>query len=227
MSKPFKLRSGNTTPFKQMGSKEAAAGKSSPAKIFGMGLGKMIKGAARKFGQTGVGQVAGKIAGSGALGVGGMVASNMLGGQNPQRMGEAQGVGQAAAGQGGVPPHSHEEEGLNKLPKGGGGMVDFTTGAPIQRNDGQERHKSILGRETAKTPKRGAKRVVTSKKDKIKRKHWSGKTEKVKHKYKVIKNERGEKERVIVQKEKGGGKGRTKKHIRKGEGGKEYIQNIK
>jgi hypothetical protein len=178
MSKPFKLKSGNSPMFKQMGS--------SPNKF----LGKLVRG----LKGTEVGQTVGRAAGSGMLGAAGMLANKVA--NNPtQQAGQA--MSQAA--QGGVPPHSHEEG-----------------GTPIQRNDGRERRKSILGRETVKTPKRGAKRVITNKKDKIKRKHWSGKTEKVKHKYKVIKNERGEKERVIVKKEKGGGKGKSKEWIRKG-----------
>ena len=62
----------------------------SPAKLFGIG---------KRFRDTGVGRAFGKIAGSGALGVGGMMASNMLGG------GTGEGAAQGGAG------HTHDESG--------------------------------------------------------------------------------------------------------------------
>jgi hypothetical protein len=98
MSKgPFKMKYGNSAfPFK-------GTPTSSPAKFIGMGLSKMIRSSARQFGQTGVGQAIGRVAGSGALGIGGMVASNMLGG----------GSGEAAAQDGAG--HTHDEAG-NAIP---------------------------------------------------------------------------------------------------------------
>ena len=88
--------------------------KNSPNKFIGMGLSKMLRDKARELGDTGLGQTISKIAGSGALGLGGMLASKMLGGggENDQSQRETQGSVQE------VPQPTHgDDSALSKKEK--------------------------------------------------------------------------------------------------------------
>ena len=106
----FKMRSQSAVKkggFKNMGS--------SPNKFLGR--------IARGLKNTRVGQAFGKVAGSGALGLGGMMASQMMGGGR-QGM---QGAGSAPAQ--GLSPHTHDDSGeatpLNKTKHKASNTVDF------------------------------------------------------------------------------------------------------